>query len=78
MIKKHRITELYNVFLYCDKCGKKMKMGKIVFDTYPARYPYQCECGHEVILSDIFPTQIATMELEGVEITQEEWESMKR
>jgi predicted RNA-binding Zn-ribbon protein involved in translation (DUF1610 family) len=72
MIKKHKITAMYHVDLYCDKCGKKMSYSDTDWSIRPVQFMYQCECGYKITSITSFPYQQATYELEGVEIMPEE------
>lgn len=61
MVKKHKILESYQVFLYCDKCGERMNYIK-----FSNGYNYSCpNCGNKVISENSYPHQIVNYELDG-------------
>lgn len=78
MLKKHKIMASYEIVLYCDKCGKQMFQKTVDLTNLAAPYKYTCECGHEMASKDSFPCQQVYWELEGVEMTQEEWEAISK
>lgn len=58
MVKKALITEMYQVNLYCDKCGKRMERDlSIILTSSPPKFSYKCECGFETTSTTVYPYQ---------------------
>lgn len=46
-LKKRKVTGMYLVDMYCDKCGEPMEISPMVLSSYPPIYQYNCKkCGH--------------------------------
>lgn len=67
MVKRHEITESYEVFLYCDECGTKMLPSNF-------RYP-ECDfenlcpkCGAKEYTKQSFPFQHVWYKTEGIPV----------
>lgn len=67
MVKRHKIIELNEVFLYCDGCGAKMLPGKF---RYPENdFENLCpNCGSKVYTKQGFPFQNVWYENEGIPV----------
>lgn len=58
MIKKALVTKMYQINLYCDKCGKRMERDESkVLLTSPPIFNYRCKCGFETTSHIIYPCQ---------------------
>lgn len=72
MIKKALITKMYQINLYCDKCGKRMTRAKdFVLMTDPPQFKYECECGHTEVNNKTFPFQQVFFDEGNAEEVQE-------
>lgn len=78
MLKKAPIKEMYQVNMYCDKCGKRMERSDIVFASLPPQFTYRCECGHTETSTMSFPNQVAVFdEGKATVITEEELKNLR-
>lgn len=81
MIKKAKITEAFQVNLYCDKCGKRMEYAGMSHNRLEnvttaseieIKYHYTCECGHKETSDTRYPCQIVFFdEANAEEVIQE-------
>lgn len=72
MIKKSLITKMYQINLYCDKCGSRMKRAKdFVLMSEPPQFRYECECGHTEISTITYPLQQIFFDEENAEEIEE-------
>ena len=68
MIKKALITKMYQINLYCDKCGNRMERAKdFALMSEPPQFRYECECGHTEISTRIYPFQQIFFDEENAE-----------
>ena len=72
MIKKAKITAAYQVNLYCDKCGKRMRRGTSTILSYPPKYNYLCDCGNTALSERLYPYQQVEFDERNAEIITEE------
>lgn len=74
MVRKARVTEIYQVNLYCDTCGNRMERDNIVLTAYPPIFQYFCRvCGNRTTSRQQYPYQIVEFdENNSVPITKEE------
>ena len=57
-VKKALVTKIYQINMYCDKCGKRMERDdSFVLMSNPPKFKYKCECGHETTSHLIYPRQ---------------------
>lgn len=67
MVKKHKIIESYEVFLYCDVCGAKMLPSK--YRHPEGNFENLCPCcGAQVFTKQGFPFQNVWYENEGIPV----------
>lgn len=72
MIKRANVTAMYQINLYCDKCGTRMERGGIVLTSNPPQFPYKCpECGHETTSHIAYPVQQVEFDEENAEVIPE-------
>lgn len=57
MIKKARVTEIYQINMFCDLCGKIMERENTMLCSNPPQFVYKCECGHTECSREIYPKQ---------------------
>jgi hypothetical protein len=58
MIKNSTADVVYIERLFCDKCGKEMRIEPYVLMTFPEQYVYICDCGHKENSTTKFPNPV--------------------
>lgn len=60
-------VRVYEVNLFCDKCGGLMKSDNLVLATYPPQYTYYCEkCGEKTTSHKSYPCIVYKEEEHGL------------
>lgn len=58
MIKKAKVTAIYQINMYCDDCGTRMEKDNLLLPSYPPQFQYRCpNCGHTALSQISYPVQ---------------------
>ena len=71
MIKKAAVTKVYQINLYCDKCGKRMEREDFALTSMPPQFLYKCICGHTETSTTVYPYQQIFFDEETAEEIEE-------
>ena len=73
MVKKAPVTQIYQVDLYCDKCGARMNYDHFDVEDGKVLNTYICRCGYQEISKIIYPhQQVFFDEANATEVSEDE------
>ena len=55
IVKKE--VKTYKIYAYCEKCGGLMLPTGAIKTSHPLQFPHKCcECGHNELFLQVYPT----------------------